>query len=142
MISSPASQRKFIQEFEPFQSSTGAKNRQTSNKAAKDFSSDSLKFSGEATEFRINFLESYIWTCKERELGIDDKVKVFHHLLGDHALEFFRDNIGDKTINLGEIVSKMNAEFSSDVMMETIARKSESLHICLFEKMEKRRLMP
>lgn len=72
--------------------------------------------------------------ANELELSNDLKVNFFHHVLQDYAIEFYRDNIEENTVNFGEIVFKMNEQFCSNVRMEAIARKLEIFYISQFEK--------
>lgn len=111
--------------------------RQVSNDVAKRFTNQSSKFSGESAENWLKYLESYERMSIELELSAELKVKLFHHILRDHALEHFRDNIEGKTSVYEEIVALMEKEFCSKIKMETIARKLETLHISQLEDKEK-----
>lgn len=111
--------------------------RQISNDVAKRFSHEKLKFSGESTECWPKFVESYTRMSVEMELSDEMKRKFFHHLLRDHALEFYRDNVENSVEDYKEILLCMNKEFCSKVKMEAIARKLQSLHISQFEKDDK-----
>jgi len=68
------------------------------------------------------------------ELTESMKQKFFHHVLRDHALEFFRDTIEGKCSSFNEIIKRMNDEYCPNVKMETVARKLETLHISQFEE--------
>lgn len=90
---------------------------------------ESSKYSVESTECWPKYLECYIRMACKLELTNDMKIKIFHHLLRDHALELLRNNIKNKTTMFSGVVSKMNEQFSSKVKLEPIARKMESFLI-------------
>lgn len=113
--------------------SNSSSSRTISNDIAKRFSNSISKFGGETDECMSKFIDSYSRACTELEVGIELKVKLFHHILRDHALDFYRDNIEGKINNWGELLRKMSDEFNSDVKMETIAAKLKTLHISQFE---------
>ena len=122
--------RKENDRFTPPSSNT----RQISNDVAKRLMNDSSKFSGESTECWPKYVENYSRISMEMELTADMQVKLFHHLLKGHALEFFRDNIEVQFRNFEDVLEKMNDEFCSSVKMETIARTLEAMHISQFEE--------
>lgn len=118
-------------------SSPANNSRQISNDVAKRFSNEKSKFSGESNECWSKFEEAYTRMSIEMELSNELKKKFFHHLLRDHALEFYRDYIEQKATNYEEVVKMMNDEFCSSVKMESVARKLQNLHISQYEKDEK-----
>lgn len=118
-------------------SETWNNSRQISNDVANRFVNQTSKFSGESTENWAKYLESYERMSNELELSSSLKVKLFHHILRDHGLEHYRDNIENKVTNYEDIIALMEKEFCSKIMMETIAQKLESLHISQIEENEK-----
>ena len=110
--------------------------RQLSNDVAKRFSNEKSKFGGASSECWPKFVESYTRMSVELELSDIMKQKLFHHLLRDCALEYYRDNIENNVNSFQEILSKMNTEFFTSVKMEAIARKLDSIHISQYENTE------
>ena len=107
--------------------------RQISNDVAKRFSNDSSKFSGDETECWPKYVESYTRMSDELELDNRQMMKFFHHLLRDHALEFYREHVENQVSSFNDIEKKMNEQFFSALKMETVARRLEALHISQFE---------
>lgn len=128
-------QHQATTDFHPNNNISGASsNRSVSNDVAKRFSHESSKFSGDSNESFAKFVESYSRMSEELDLSDEMKKKFFHHLLRDHALEFYRDNIEKKVASYDDIVKCMEEEFCSSVKMETIARTLETIHISHFEQ--------
>lgn len=86
-------------------------NRQIANEVAKRFSINYMKFSGDTTDCWPKFLETYSRMSAEMELTEALQMKLFNHLLKDHALEFYRDNVEGNYASYSEIVKVMNDEY-------------------------------
>lgn len=73
----------------------------------------------------------------KQELATEMKCKLIHDLLKDHAQEYFRNLTDNKVSNYDGTINNMDEEYWSNVKMETIARKLETLHISQLEDKER-----
>lgn len=108
-------------------------NRSIANDVSKRFNNPKTKFSGDADEPLSKYIESYNRMSVELELSEEKKIRFFHHVLSDHALEYYKENIEGKVSTWNDLTTRMEMEFNSDVRMETIANKLEAMHMSQFE---------
>lgn len=108
--------------------------RSLANDMAKRFSGKGSKFSGSSDESWEEYLIQYQRAAKELELTNDLKVSLFHHLLSDHAMTFYNDEIEGKVRAFHEIITIMSKQFNSDARMEATVDRLRCLHLSEFER--------
>ena len=104
---------------------------------AANFRTNSDKFSGALEENWPRFLTAYQQVCEEAGVRASEKVQFMRHLLRGEALDFYYDQVIDKTGSWGAAVASFNEAYSSESKMDAVTERLRSLTLSDYESEEK-----